>query len=249
LTREFALIGNPLGHSFSAAYFNDRFGREGLSDCRYISVPLLSADKIPVWIASVPGLQGFNVTVPYKEEIIPYLDDLSPEAREIGAVNTVTVIRQGNKIILKGYNTDAGGFDTTLEKPFPHSRALVLGTGGAAKAVASVMKKRGLAVTFATRRKSGPDRVSYPEIDRKLIESHTFIVNCTPLGMSPCTHECPDIPYEFIGKAHYCYDLIYNPVVSLFLEKSGRMGARTKNGLDMLYNQASLAFDIWFPNR
>ena len=191
-------------------------------------------------------LAGLNVTIPYKEQVKPYLDEIDDDAAQIGAVNVIKIIHNGDDIKLKGYNSDVVGFCDSL-KPLllpHHTSALILGTGGAAKAVAHGLRKLGIVPQFVSRRKSA-ETFTYEELTRSIIAEHTVIVNTTPLGMYPHTDECPDIPYRFISKRHICYDLIYNPDETLFLKNTRGQGAVTKNGLEMLLLQAFKSYEIW----
>ena len=207
----FGLIGYPLEHSASAGYFADKFEREGLTDYSYSLFPLMSVDEVIPLIAGTPGLQGFNVTIPYKQSIIPFLDRLDDVAEEIGAVNTVMIKHSGPKYELYGYNTDAEGFRLSLPLDFHHKFALILGTGGSSNAVAYSLRKMGLKVLRVSRTKKAEGIISYEEIDNDLLGQYTFIVNCTPVGMFPEVNMAPPLPFSLLGPSHYIYDLIYNP--------------------------------------
>lgn len=239
----YGLIGNPLGHSFSADFFNKKFEREGIDE-HYSLFPIPSISELPGLIASHPGLKGLNVTIPYKEQVLPYLTSISDEAREIGAVNVIK-ISDGGKT-LQGFNSDAIGFHDSiapLVKPYM-KKALVLGTGGASHAVCHVLAKLGLEVIKVSRR-SGDDTISYTEITPELMKESHVIVNTTPLGMWPAVDAAPDLPYNLITPLHLCYDLVYNPEETLFMKLSAERGATVKNGLDMLHRQALAAWEIW----
>ena len=247
----FGLIGYPLSHSFSKGYFAKKFENEGTNNCFYDAFPLENIDLLPQLITTNPNLVGLNVTIPYKQAVIPFLDELEDSAAAIGAVNTIKI--QGGKLI--GYNTDVYGFEQSLmpiiNNKFPISadskqtlKSLVLGTGGAAKAVFYILQKNNLHPTYVSRTKK--DRqFTYTDLDKNIIDNHQIIINTTPLGMSPNTETCPDLPYHFLNDNHVLYDLVYNPAVTLFLEKGEERGSTIKNGLDMLHLQAEKAWDIW----
>ncbi len=238
----YGLIGKKIGHSFSANFFNRKFADEGIDET-YNLFPLEDVGELPSLIAGHPSLKGLNVTIPYKQVVIPLLDEMDSYAAAIGAVNVISISPAGK---LKGYNTDAVGFRDSISpllKPYM-KKALVLGTGGASKAVCHVLRELGLTPTIVSR-KPGSGKVVYGDLDEKLMASHQVIVNCTPLGTWPDTDLCPDIPYNLVTENHICYDLVYNPEVTLFLERCGRQGATTKNGLEMLHGQAIAAWHIW----
>lgn len=241
----YGLIGKPLGHSFSATYFNDKFHREGIKE-QYNLFPLESIKEFPELMKSEPSLKGLNVTIPYKQEILPFLDYISDEAKQIGAVNVVKIIRDGYNIRTKGFNSDVIGFEESLKPEINPDikNALVLGTGGASKAVVFVLNKLGIRPTLVSRNpKDG--QIGYEDISEKIINDNLLIVNTTPLGMSPEINACPPIPYQWITDRHVAFDLIYNPEETLFLKKAKKQGAKTVNGLKMLYLQAEGAWAIW----
>ena len=241
----YGLIGKKLGHSFSADFFNEKFKREGI-DNRYYLFEIPSITDFPTLLKENPQLEGLNVTIPYKQEVIPYLDSLSEEASEINAVNVIKFIKEGDKTVLKGYNSDCIGFKESLE-PLLHPairKGLILGTGGASKAVAYVLNKLGIGYKFVSRNPQ-PGQFSYEDLDDQVIREHLLIVNTTPLGMYPAIENCPPIPYQFLTKDHICYDLVYNPEQTLFMKLSKEEGATVKNGLEMLYLQAIEAWRIW----
>lgn len=244
--RRYGLIGFPLGHSFSQAWFTRMFAENGIGDCVYENFPLESIGELPALIARRPDLHGLNVTIPYKEAVIPYLDEIDPQAAAIGAVNCIKITRTGDATRLKGYNADAWGFERSLLGMIGAGRpdALVLGTGGASKAVAHVLDKLGIAFRFVSRRANG-EILSYDDLTPATIEQTPLIVNTTPLGMSPHTGASPDIPYETIGKFHFLYDLIYNPAETAFLHKGRMRGATVMNGYSMLTGQAEKSWEIW----
>ncbi len=238
------LIGYPLSHSFSPGYFKDKFEKEGISDWNYKAYPLERMDEFPKLWDDNPDLIGINVTIPYKEKVIPYLDRLDETAAQIGAVNTIIKTDDG----FVGYNTDAYGFQYSLETLMGKDRmvgqALILGTGGASKAVAYVLASLGIHYQYVSRN-SGEGKISYDELSSMNLESYPLIVNTTPLGMYPNTDKCPELDYSSIGIHHYMIDLIYNPSKTLFLEKGEKGGAKTMNGLLMLHQQAERAWQIW----
>jgi shikimate dehydrogenase len=240
----FGLIGYPLGHSFSKQYFTEKFEREGIKDCIFEAFPIPSIGAFPALLLSNPHLKGLSVTIPYKEQVLQFVDEMSEEVSAIGATNSIKIT--GGK--LTAYNTDIAGFEksfTKLLKP-EHKRALVLGTGGASKAVQYVLKKLGIAFFVVTRKNSGqPGFISYDELDKALITTHAIIINCTPVGMYPNEAIAPAIPYEHLNPSHYLYDLVYKPALTLFLQKGRERGATTENGHDMLLIQAEESWRIW----
>jgi len=243
----YGLIGFPLGHSFSAKFFSQKFSREGI-DAEYRNFELPDIGDFMELLAEYPELQGLNVTIPYKELIIPYLTSLSPQARAIGAVNVIRITHDsnGNVTALEGHNTDAPAFARTLARLLPPEAvsALVLGTGGASKAVAAALDALAISHTSVSRSR-GDNRIAYAELSDGLMARNRIIVNTTPLGMSPNVDACPPLPYDRITPQHICYDLVYNPTETLFMQKCAEHGAIVKNGLDMLHLQALLAWQIW----
>jgi shikimate dehydrogenase len=245
MEKKFGLIGATVSHSFSKAYFDEKFFRDGLRDYHYDLYPLGSADDLKKLLEENPELCGLNVTLPYKEKIMKFMNDIDPAAQRIGAVNVIK-IKNGK---LKGYNTDSDAFLETLSKWFPHpseSKALVLGTGGSSKAVREALKK--LKIEFKTvSRTPGTGDYTYEmlEKDPQIIAESHLIINTTPLGMSPDTNATPSINFELLTPEHYVYDLIYNPARTLFLQKAEMHGAHSKNGLEMLHIQAEKAWAIW----
>lgn len=243
---KYGLIGYPLKHSFSKGYFNEKFTSENI-DAEYVNFEIPSIKDFTEVIESNPNLCGLNVTIPYKEQIIPYLDALSPDAKEIGAINVIKIKKSAKgEPFLTGYNSDIIGFMESI-KPLlkeNHKKALILGTGGASKAVYHGLKKLGIAGTYVSRTpKEGG--LTYDELTPEVMKEHSVIVNCTPLGMYPKVDACPDIPYQYINKEHLLYDLLYNPNTTLFMKKGEAQGATTKNGLEMLLLQAFAAWEIW----
>ena len=240
--RAFGLIGYPLGHSFSKKYFADKFEREGITGNAYELFPLEQIDQLEDLLASNPDLAGLNVTIPYKEQVIPYLDSMSPVVEEIGACNCIH-IQEGR---LMGHNTDVIGFSRSLlPKLKPHHRqALILGTGGSSKAVAYTLKELGIPFLQVSRIPAD-GMIAYEEIDQRMLESHTLLINTTPVGMFPDIAKAPAIPYEFIGADHYLFDLVYNPERTRFLQEGALRGAAVENGSDMLVIQAEASWEIW----
>ncbi len=243
---KFGLIGYPLGHSFSKNYFNEKFANEDI-DAVYMNFEIPSINDLPQVIAENPELKGLNVTIPYKEKVISYLDELDKDAREIGAINVIKVIRQKDSDPkLVGYNSDVIGFTKSIEPLLEphHKKALILGTGGASKAVFHGLKQLGVEGPFVSRHER-PNMFTYEELTAEVMDEYSVIVNTTPVGMYPHTDECPDIPYQYLTPNHLLYDLLYNPDVTLFMKKGEEKGATTKNGLEMLLLQAFAAWDIW----
>ena len=241
----FGLVGYPLGHSFSESFFNNKFNSEGI-DAQYLNFEIPNINEFRNIINTNTNLRGLNVTIPYKEQVISYLDDIDITASEIGAVNVVKFIRNGNNLILKGFNSDVIGFCNSLKpllKPH-HTHALVLGTGGAAKAITHGLKSLGIEPIYVSRTKKD-GVLTYNELTPGIIEKYQVIVNTTPAGMYPHVDTCPDIPYHLLTPQHLCYDVVYNPEVTLFMKKSQEQGAMVKNGLEMLILQALAAWEIW----
>ena len=240
------LIGNPLGHSRSPQLFSDIFRKEFLNNWEYRLFPLQNINELPTLLETNPDLRGFNVTIPYKTAIIPFLDEISPEALEVGAVNTVTIRRNGSHISLIGYNTDVFGFECLLTAAGAETsqKALVLGSGGAAKAVCFVLNKYKIHHSIASRNPH-KDQIRYDEMDEITLKTHQLIINTTPLGMHPLENECPHIPYDSITPDHIVIDLIYNPEITLYMKKSISQGARAFNGLLMLQKQAEKAWEMF----
>ena len=244
--KKYGLLGYPLGHSFSRNYFNQKFEAERI-DAEYLNFEIPEIKEIKNVIKENPELNGLNVTIPYKEQVIPYLDDLDEDARLIGAVNVIKFSKGlFGKVKLKGYNSDIIGFKQSIEPLLKehHRKALILGTGGASKAVFQGLKQLGVASTFVSR-KAKEYCITYEEITPKVMEQYTVIVNTTPLGMYPNVNACPDIPYDLLTSDHLLYDLLYNPDETLFMQKGKEKGAVVKNGLEMLLLQAFAAWEIW----
>jgi shikimate dehydrogenase len=243
---KYGLIGYPLGHSFSISYFNQRFQDEGI-DAVYENYEIPNIDALPEVLGSNPELKGLNVTIPYKEKVIPFLDSIAPEARAIGAVNVIRVTHRGNKTELKGYNSDVIGFTKSIEPMLDkkwHQKALILGTGGASKAIDYGLRSLGLETVFVSRYER-PNTIQYQSITPEVVKEYNVIVNCTPLGMYPKTEVCPDLPYEAMDSHTILYDLIYNPDETLFMKRGAEYGANVKNGLEMLLLQAFASWEFW----
>lgn len=242
--RRFGLIGFPLSHSFSQRYFTEKFTRENIDGCVYENFSIPSIDELPGILAAHMDLRGLNVTIPYKEKVIPFLDQVDEVVRETGACNCIRIV-YGK---LHGFNTDVTGFRVSLqEKLLPaHRPALVLGKGGAAKAVAFVLRQLGIGFMFVVRRSDGePDTMLFGDIDRQVIQDHPLIINTTPLGTFPDVDTAPAIPYHYITPQHYLYDLVYNPAETTFLRRGKERGAVVQNGSDMLVIQAEESWTIW----
>ncbi len=242
---KYGLIGYPLGHSFSVNYFNQKFADEGINAV-YENFEIPTIDMLPEVLASNPNIKGLNVTIPYKEKVISFLDTVSPEARAIGAVNVIKVEHAGNQINLKGFNSDVIGFTKSIEPMLEsyHKKALILGTGGASKAINYGLKSLGLETLFVSRYQK-PDTIRYEDVTAQVVKEYPVIINCTPCGMYPHTEECPALPYEAMDAHNILYDLIYNPDETLFMKKGKMQGVETKNGLEMLLLQAFASWEFW----
>jgi shikimate dehydrogenase len=255
---KFGLIGYPLTHSFSKDYFTKKFEKEGLTDCVYELFPLPNLSDLPELIAAEPELCGLNVTIPHKIGVMYYLNKVDPAAKEIDAVNCIKIVNRkpvesffsgdltSLKVRLEGYNTDAYAFEKSLQPLLKkyHKKALILGNGGAARAVSYVLRKFNISHKFVARR-TAKNHILYKDLNKNVISDHLLIINSTPVGMSPHIDGLPAIPYEFLTPKHLLYDLIYNPVETVFLSKGKSHGAIVKNGLEMLHLQAERAWDIW----
>ncbi len=244
---KYGLIGYPLKHSFSIGYFNEKFQAENI-DAEYVNFEIPRIEDFMEVIEENPNLCGLNVTIPYKEQVIPYLDELDKDTAKIGAVNVIKIIRPSKgKIKLVGYNSDIIGFTQSIEPLLQphHTKALILGTGGASKAVYHGLANLGIRSTFVSRTKKSDNILTYSELTPEIMQEHTVIVNTTPLGMYPKVDFCPDIPYDQLTPNHLLYDLLYNPSETLFMKKGMERGATVKNGLEMLLLQAFAAWEIW----
>jgi len=245
--RLFGLIGYPLSHSFSAKYFAKKFEAESISDSDYRLFPLESISEVTSLIKLHPDLLGFNITIPYKVAILPYLNDITDTAKSVGAVNCVKVERDASGVKLTGHNTDIYGFRESLIpflEPF-HSNALVLGTGGAAKAVCYTLNELGIHYTLVSRSGNEDSILKYSQLTEDIISNNLLIINTTPVGTYPVTDECPYIPYQFLSNSHVLFDLIYNPAETKFLKLGREAGATILNGSKMLELQAEKSWEIW----
>lgn len=244
--KKYGLIGYPLGHSFSKNFFNEKFASENI-DAQYVNFEIPAIEDFPKIVATNPELYGLNVTIPYKEKVISYLDQVDPVAASIGAVNVIKIERAKGKTHLTGYNSDVIGFTRSIESLLEsyHKKALILGTGGSSKAVRYGLKQLGLETLFVSRSRHNDQTITYAEITPEIMEEYKVIVNCTPVGMYPQADQCPDIPYECLTPRHLLYDLLYNPDVTLFMKKGSDRGAVVKNGLEMLLLQAFASWEIW----
>jgi shikimate dehydrogenase len=247
MMKTFGLIGTSLCHSFSKAYFENKFKKEGLSTYSYLNFEINDIQVLTNLIQQNPYLCGLNVTIPYKRQIIKLLDEIEKDAQFIGAVNTIKIERYREKTKLIGYNTDAYGLEVSLKPHLKkhHKKAIILGTGGASKAVEYVLRKHGISVMEVSRNPLKSAQVSYGMLNKSIIKERLIIINTTPLGMYPNTKEMPDIPYEYIGKDHILFDLIYNPVETQFLKQGYDQGATCINGQLMLEQQAEMSWKIW----
>lgn len=245
--KKYGIIGYPLAQSASPAFFNGKFKNENI-DAEYIPFEIESIEELPRILEENPELCGFNVTIPYKQKVMQYLDGISDEAKEIDAVNVVKVTHDSDgKPHLYGFNSDVIGFTRSIEELVKgkHKKALVLGTGGASKAIAYSLQQLGIDYLFVSRN-AGDGKISYNDLGKEMMESHTLVVNCTPLGMvGHGIDQCPDIPYEHISDKHLFYDIVYNPENTLFLQKGAARGAATKSGYEMWYLQALASWEIW----
>ena len=240
--RLFGLIGYPLSHSFSRNYFSEKFEKEGINGCSYELFPLATIEGLKPLLEKNPELEGLNVTIPYKKQVLPYLDESRiPEG--LSACNCINIIN--GKLV--GYNTDITGFEKSLVPLLKtyHQKALVLGNGGATAAVVFVLKRMGIDFDIVSRKKHDHSTMTYRDINKKIITENLLIINTTPLGMQPDTDSCPDIPYQFLTNKHLLYDLVYNPAKTLFLQKGEERGATIKNGEEMLVLQAEESWRIW----
>lgn len=243
----YGLIGKSLGHSFSMDFFNQKFIAEEI-DAQYINFELEDIGDMMSIFSEYSNLNGLNVTTPYKEKVIPFMDELDESAQKVGAVNVIKIIKGEKAEVLKlvGYNSDMMGFMNSIQPliSLEMTSALVLGTGGASKAVTAALQELGVEVSLVSRQKSAAT-ITYEELTKQMIHDHKIIVNTTPLGTYPSQNECPDIPYRFITSAHLCYDLVYNPSETMFMKLAAERGAQVKNGLEMLLLQAFESYRIW----
>jgi len=242
---KYGLIGFPLKHSFSHTFFNEKFEKENIN-AEYFKFEIPEISYLTHIIESNPELKGLNVTIPYKEQVIRFMDEIDPDAKQIGAINVIKFIRDGNSLWLKGYNSDIIGFQNSLAPLLKeyHKKALVLGTGGASKAVTQALKNLGIESQYVSRTKRD-NTICYNELDKEKMDEYLLIINTSPLGTFPNNDECPDIPYDLLTKRHLLYDLVYNPPQTKFLRLGAEKGAETKNGSEMLTLQAIGAWEIW----
>lgn len=242
--KTFGLLGKQIAYSFSRGYFTDKFKKMNLQDHEYVNFDIPKITDFPKIVAQQSGIKGINVTIPYKEQVMPFLDSIDEKAEKIGAVNTIKITKEG---LLKGYNSDVVGFENSL-KPLlkkHHKKALILGTGGASKAIAFALELKNIDYKFVSRNPKDQSEISYADITAQTIAMYTVIINSTPLGTSPNIHESPTIPYQFITKKHLLFDLIYNPEMTKFLKEGKQRGATIKNGYEMLELQAEESWRIW----
>ncbi|AJR03848.1 shikimate dehydrogenase family protein [Siansivirga zeaxanthinifaciens] len=238
------LLGRNISYSFSRTYFKEKFEKEGIENTTYENFDIDSIEKLPAIIENTKNLKGLNVTIPYKQEVMPFLDKINKKAKEIGAVNTIKITKKGK---LVGYNTDCYGFKKSLQ-PYlksSHKNALILGTGGASKAVAYSLKQLGINYKYVSRNLTEGIAYTYQNLTNSVIKEHTIIINCTPLGTFPNIENCPEIPYDAITENHILFDLIYNPAETKFLSFGKQKRATILNGLNMLVLQAEKAWSIW----
>jgi shikimate dehydrogenase len=246
--KKYGLIGYPLTHSFSQKYFTEKFEKENVMDCSYANYSLENISQLTDILSNDENLVGLNVTIPYKEQVLSFLDEIDADAEKIGAVNTIKILRNQGKVNLKGYNSDVYGFRKPLEevlKPAIQTSALILGTGGASKAVAWVLNSLGISYHFVSRTPKSENDYAYSDLTPEIIEYNKIIVNTSPIGMYPNVNSQPDIPYTGLTKNHILYDLIYNPERTGFLQKGHEKKATLINGLPMLYLQAEKSWEIW----
>jgi len=246
--KTFGLIGYRLGYSFSAGYFTEKFKKLDMTDSEYVNFELDAIEDFQSIFSSDKNIAGLNCTIPYKQGVMRFLDEIDSEAAAVGAVNTIKVVDDKGSIKLIGYNTDVPGFKNAL-KPMlsdSHKKALILGTGGASKAIKHVLNQLGISYISASIEDAlEENEVRYEDLTEEIIAEYTIIINATPLGTFPNVDQCPNIPYQAITSKHVLFDLVYNPEVSLFLQKGNNKGAKIKNGLEMLHGQAEAAWNIW----
>ncbi len=244
--KQYGLVGFPLVHSFSKRFFSEKFEKEN-TNAVYLNFEIKNISDFPGIIKNNPNLKGLNVTIPHKQAVMPFLDEMDEAAEKVGAVNTVKILREGDKIILKGFNTDTWGFETSL-KPLlknHHKKALILGTGGASKAIKYVLDKLQIDFISASIEELKEKEIRYENIDEKIITEHLLIINATPLGTFPDIEKFPPAPYGYITEKHLLFDLVYNPETTMFMKKGEERGATVKNGYEMLMQQALKSYEIW----
>lgn len=246
--KTYGILGYPLGHSFSKKYFTEKFEQLSL-DAKFLNFELPTIQELPAVLKKNIKLNGLCVTIPYKEEVIQFLDEIDPLAEKLGAVNSIQIVRKKNQIKLKGFNTDIYGFLESLKIFLGQKRpqALILGTGGASKAIAGGLEELGIDFKFVSRN-AKENCFTYNQLDADIMSKYKLIVNCSPLGTFPKEDTCPDIPYQLLTKEHFLYDLVYNPAETLYMKKGAAQGAKTHNGLRMLHLQAEKNWEIWTNN-
>ena len=245
ITKEYGIIGHPLVHSYSPTFFNQKFAEKGIKS-QYSAFDIDSIEQFPDIVSSHPLMRGFNVTIPYKQAVMPYLNEIDNNAKAIGAVNVVKVEQRDGKPYLTGYNSDWYGFTQSIQpllQPW-HTKALVLGTGGASKGIVYALQQMGISYTFVSRA-AQEGMLTYEDLSAEVMQAHSIIINTTPVGTFPHTKECPNIPYELITEKHLVYDLIYNPIRTLFLHQAETKGATICNGWSMFVHQALRSYEIW----
>ena len=243
---QYGLIGYPLGHSFSRSFFTKKFQEETI-DAEYLNFEIPEVSTLLRIIQEHPHLKGVNVTLPHKVAVIPLLHELSPEAAAIGAVNVIRITHTPTgETYLKGFNSDVIGFTDSIRPLLKsyHRKALVLGTGGASKAICRGLENLGIEWTYVSRN-SGPDRLTYSQLTPMILKEYTVIVNCSPVGMYPKVDQCPSLPYEYLTASHLLYDIVYNPTTTLFMKRGAEQGATVKNGIEMLERQAIASWEFW----
>ena len=246
MKKKFGLIGYPLSHSFSRKFFTEKFSQENI-DAQYLNYEIKDIDLLPKIIASETDLQGLNVTIPYKEQVVRFMDRIDEPAAEINAVNTIKITRNGNSPLLEGFNTDITGFKESISPLLRkyHHKALILGSGGASKAIIKVLTDLGIETITVSRNPQYKGEISYNDLDEGVIDSYKIIVNTTPIGTFPEIEGCPPIPFGDVSDQHLLYDLVYNPSLTEFLKQGQLRGAQVKNGLEMLHLQAIASWEIW----
>ncbi len=244
--KQYGLVGFPLVHSFSKRFFTEKFENEN-TNAVYQNFEIENISDFPGIIKNNPNLKGLNVTIPHKQAVMAFLDELDEAAEKVGAVNTVKILRETGKITLKGFNTDTWGFETSLKPLLKdyHKKALILGTGGASKAVKYVLGKLGIDFISASIEELKENEIRYEDIDKKIIAGHLLIINATPLGTFPDVEKFPPVPYQYITERHLLFDLVYNPETTMFMKKGEERGATVKNGYEMLMQQALKSYEIW----
>ena len=246
--KTYGLIGHRLGYSFSKGFFTEKFEKENLQEHEYVNFELNSINEFPGIFEKNDHIAGLNCTIPYKQQIMPFMDEIDQEAAAVGAINTVKIIRDAGKMKLKGYNTDVYGFENSL-KPLlneKHEKALILGTGGASKAIKYILGKLGIDYLSASiEAELFEKEIRYEQIDGNLLKEYLIVIHATPLGTFPKVDACPNIPYEKLTSDHVLFDLVYNPEETLFMKKGKEQGATIKNGLEMLHLQAKKSWEIW----